>query len=121
MKTFKILPALILTLLCFTAQAQSKMNKIPQDGVVVVEFNAGWNSSKNVTWLNKLKEAEVGRLLIDENPKFQSKYKIVVVPTLIVFKDGVEIQRFQANIMMDMEATLEDVQEGVDDAHMEGF
>ena len=31
------------------------------------------------------------------------------------------MERFQANIMMDMEATLKDVQESVDDAHMEGF
>ena len=63
----------------------------------------------------------MGRLLIDESPKFQSKYKIMVVPTIIVFRDGEEMERFQANIMMDMEATLEEIQESVDDAHMEGF
>ena len=89
--------------------------------IQVVEFNAKWNSSKNVSWLNKLSDCSVGRLLIDENPKFQSKYKIMVVPTIIVFRDGEEMGRFQANIMMDMEVTLEEIQESIDDAHMEGF
>jgi len=120
-KIFKIISIILLSVTSLTVNAQTKITKVSNSGIQVVEFNAKWNSSKNVSWLNKLSDCSVGRLLIDENPKFQSKYKIMVVPTIIVFRDGEEMGRFQANIMMDMEVTLEEIQESIDDAHMEGF
>ena len=120
-KIFKIIFSLIFTMVCFTSNAQSNISKISNSGIQVVEFNAKWNSAKNVEWLGKLTDCKVGRLLIDDNPKFKTKYKILVVPTIIVFRDGEEMERYQANIMMDMEVTLKEVQESVDDAHMEGF
>jgi len=120
-KIFKIICITLFSITSLTVNAQTKITKVSNSGIQVVEFNAKWNSAKNVTWLDKLSDCSVGRLLIDENPKFQSKYRIMVVPTIIVFRDGEEMKRFQANIMMDMEATLEEIQESVDDAHMEGF
>ena len=51
----------------------------------------------------------------------QSKYKIIVVPTIIVFNHGEEVKRYQANIMMQIEAKLEDVQDLVDETVMESF
>ena len=43
-----------------------------------------------------------------------------VVPTIVVF-NGKEVERFQANIMMQMEATREEVQESVDEIIMSAF
>ena len=37
------------------------------------------------------------------------------------FSDGEEIERFQANIMMELEATEEDVQEVIDEILMSSF
>jgi len=116
----------LLTFLCIIAFnsnifSQTDVLRVSQDGVVVVEFNASWNKAKNVLWVKDLKDCKSNRLLIDKAPKMASKYKIVVVPTIVVFKDGEETSRFQANIMMDMEATLKEVQEAIDEAHMEGF
>ena len=116
----------LLTFLCIIAFntnlfSQSDVLRVSQDGVVVVEFNAGWNTKKNVPWIKNLNDCQRHRLLIDKAPKMASKYKIVVVPTIVIFKDGEEITRFQANIMMDMEATQKEVQEAVGAAHMEGF
>ncbi len=48
-------------------------------------------------------------------------YKIVVVPTILVLEDGEEVARFQANIMMTMEATREEVQESIDEIIMSKF
>lgn len=102
--------------------AQSKLTKVPQSGVSVVEFNAGWNSTTpHVVWLGKLTDCSKGQLLICENPKYQTKYKIVVVPTIVVFKDGEEVARFQADIMMKMLHTQKELQHAVDDAQMDGF
>lgn len=51
----------------------------------------------------------------------QAKYKIIVVPTIVIFNHGEEVKRFQANIMMQIEAKLEDVQNVVDETVMESF
>jgi len=51
----------------------------------------------------------------------QKKHKIVVVPTILVFEDGEEVARFQANIMMEMEVTRDEVQEVVDEILMNKF
>ncbi len=50
---------------------------------------------------------------IDEG-EYQSEYGIVVVPTIVVF-NGKEVKRFQANIMMEMEATKKDIQGVIDE------
>ena len=109
-------------LLSMTINAQTQLTKIPQSGVAVVEFNASWNSTTpKVSWISKLTDCKSGQLLICSNPKYQTKYKIVVVPTIIVFKDGVEHSRHQADIMMKMIHTQEELQKAVDDAQMDGF
>jgi len=81
--------------------------------ICVVQFNASWNASNSVDYLDKLTDCDVMNVNIDEGT-YQSDYKIVVVPTIIVF-NGEEVERFQANIMMQMEATRKDIQSVVDD------
>ena len=81
--------------------------------ICVVQFNASWNESNSVDYLDKLTDCEIMNVNIDEGT-YQSDYKIVVVPTIIVF-NGEEVERFQANIMMQMEATKKDVQGVIDE------
>ena len=91
------------------------------DGMVVVEFNASFNKSNEVTWLSKLVDCEVQRVDIAADSRLASEYKIVVVPTLVVFNNNEEAKRFQANIMMSMEATKKEVQDAIDEIIMEAF
>ena len=91
------------------------------DGMVVVEFNASFNKSNEVTWLSKLVDCEVQRVDIAADSRWASEYKIVVVPTLVVFNNNEEAKRFQANIMMTMEATRKEVQDAIDEIIMEAF
>ena len=88
--------------------------------VCVVQFNAGWNSANNVEWLEKLKDCDVKYIDIATDAEAQSKYEIVVVPTIIVF-NGKEVKRFQADISFAMKATKSDVQEVVDEIIMDQF
>ena len=44
-----------------------------------------------------------------------------MVPTIIVLNHGEEVKRYQANIMMKMEAKLEDIQNIIDETVMESF
>lgn len=81
--------------------------------ICVVQFNASWNASNNVDYLEKLTDCEIMNVNIDEG-EYQSEYGIVVVPTIVVF-NGKEVKRFQANIMMEMEATKKDIQGVIDE------
>lgn len=94
---------------------------IPNSGICVVEFNANFNTVNSVDWLDNLSDCKGRRIDISENPNMQEEHKIVVVPTVIVFSDGEEVKRFQANIMMQLEANEDDVQEAVDEIIMSAF
>ena len=109
---------LLITLLVlpFLAFAQS-----PCDAdVCVVQFNAGWNSTNDVEWVENLKDCEIQYIDIATDTEAQSEYEIVVVPTIVVF-NGKEIKRFQADISFAMKATEDDVQEVVDEIIMDQF
>tara|TARA_E500000305_G_scaffold107311_1_gene107101 strand:+ start:246 stop:581 length:336 start_codon:yes stop_codon:yes gene_type:complete len=91
------------------------------DGMVAVEFNASFNKSNEVVWLPKLSDCTTERIDITSDSRWSKEYKIVVVPTIVIFNNNEEVKRFQANIMMTMEATLKEVQESVDEIIMEAF
>ena len=112
----KILLVLLFLGLCLISKSQ----EIPQEGLVVVEFNAPFSNSK-CEYLEKLNDCEITRIDISKDSKIGPKHKVVVVPTLIIFQDGEEVARFQANIMMQMETTQEEIQETIDEIIMEDF
>tara|TARA_R100000406_G_C3091170_1_gene119500 strand:+ start:81 stop:371 length:291 start_codon:yes stop_codon:yes gene_type:complete len=94
---------------------------IPDSGVCVVEFNASFNAANSVDWIDDLSDCKGSRVDIAVEPALQKEHKIVVVPTVIVFNDGEEVERFQANIMMQLEATQDEVQEAIDEIIMSDF
>tara|TARA_R110000824_G_scaffold254131_1_gene443133 strand:- start:333 stop:704 length:372 start_codon:yes stop_codon:yes gene_type:complete len=106
---------IILMLICGTSFGQN----ICKQDVCVVEFNAGWNESNGVDYLNKLTDCGVIKINIDKGD-WQKKYNIVVVPTIIVF-NGKEVERFQADLTFAIKATREDIQDVVDEILMEDF
>ena len=63
------------------------------DGMVVVEFNASFNKSNEVTWLSKLSDCEIQRVDIAADSRWASEYKIVVVPTIVIYKGKSEVYR----------------------------
>ena len=96
----KLLLLLLFLGLCLITKSQD----IPQEGLAIVEFNAPFSGTK-CEYLEKLSDCETSRIDISKDPKIGPKHKVVVVPTLIIFQDGEEVARFQANIMMQLEAT----------------
>ena len=87
--------------------------------ICVVQFNASWNESNGVGYLDELTNCDIMNVNIDDGT-YQKEYGIVVVPTIIVF-NGDEVERFQANIMMQMEATRKEIQGVVDELLMSKF
>ena len=110
---------LILTLMLLSGSASGQTYTCDED-ICVVEFNASWNSANNVTWINKLSDCEAKRILIDKG-SWQKDFSIVVTPTIIIFVNGEEEKRYQANIMMTMEATQKEIQGEIDEIMMDSF
>ena len=119
--TWKVFGGFLLILLFMLISSSAKGQSYTCDeNICVVEFNASWNSANNVTWINKLSDCESKRILIDKG-SWQKDFSIVVTPTIIIFVNGDEEKRYQANIMMQMEATKEEVQEKIDEILMDSF
>ena len=89
--------------------------------LTVVHFNAGWNSAADVKWVNDLSDCKIKKCDIATDTKAQNKFEIVVVPTIIIFNDGEEIKRFQADISFAMKATIEEVQEVIEEQKASSF
>jgi len=114
MRKFITILLLFITSTCFSQD-------LCTEGLCVVQFNASFNESNSVKWLNELSDCEIDNVDIAADARWASEYKIVVVPTLVIFNNGEEVKRFQANIMMSMEATRGQVQEAIDEIIMEAF
>ena len=89
--------------------------------ITAKHFNAGWNNANDVTWFMDLDCNTKGLTDIAKNPDEAKKYKIAVVPTIIIFKDGEEALRFQADLSFKMVATKEEVVEAIDELLMSDF
>ena len=113
---WRIFTAYILVIV-FTVLANSAFGQI-----TVKHFNAGWNEANGVDWITKLKDCDTKDYIdIAKNPELQKKHKIAVVPTIIIFKDGEEVARFQADLSFKMVATREEVQEEINNQLMSDF
>ena len=112
---------ILLLLLMIVASSTSGQSPCKDDGLCVVQFNANFNEANKVPWVGKLTDCSKKFIDIASDTKAAGKYKIVVVPTIVIYNNGEEVARFQANIMMKMEATKEEVQEKIDEIIMENF
>ena len=89
--------------------------------VVVTHFNAAWNNPNKVSYIGDLTDCDIVYVDIAASPKLQAKHKIVVVPTVIIYKDGEEMERFQADISFSMKATRKEMQGVIDELIMSDF
>jgi len=113
--TSKIFSIYLLVLL-FILLANTSFSQI-----VVTHFNAEWNDPNKAEWIGELEECDITYVDIAASPKIQKKHKVVVVPTIIIFKDGEEVKRWQADLSFKMIATKEELQEYIDELLMGDF
>ena len=90
--------------------------------IQVSQFNAAWNKANEVPWVGELSDCEtISYVDIGTQANMAKAHKIAVVPTVIIFKDGDEVARFQADLSFKMVATREEVQEKIDEIIMSDF
>ena len=117
---------MVFMFICGTAISQDFVttdnfkNKIAKD-VVVIEFWAEWNKNNEVQFLETLKDCITYKLCIVSNSKIQKEYEIIAIPTVIIFNNGVEQERFNPNIMMQLSATKKEVQSVIDEITLNKF
>ena len=120
--TWKLLGGYLLIiffmLICSSAKGQSPCGG---SGICVTQFNAGFNAANKVPWVIKLSDCDNKFIDIQVEKKAAGTYKIVVVPTIVIYNEGEEVARFQANIMMQMEAKQEEIQGKIDEILMDAF
>jgi len=109
MKKFLILHILLLSSMPLFCQVEVKY------------FNAGWNAANDIVWVDKLSDCEIEKFDIGAKPTDAGKFKVVVVPTIVIFQDGEEVERYQADISFKMSATKEEVQDYIDELIMSAF
>ena len=92
-------------------------DKATARGLVVVEFWASWNDANKVTLLDEWEtfDAKVYRLNIDLYPKVQSKNGVVILPTIIFYDDGEEVERLQGDMSFSLKVTKEELEEIVEE------
>ena len=104
---------LTLLLIVFTLTAKSQ--------ITVTHFNAEWNDPNKVAYIGKLTDCEIVYVDIAKAPKLQEKHEIIIVPTVVIYKDGEEVKRFQADISFSMKATRKEMQAVIDELLMSDF
>lgn len=109
MKKFLLVPILLFSSMTLFSQVEVKY------------FNAGWNAANEIEWVEKLTDCDIEKYDIGAKPEDAGKYKVVVVPTIIIFQDGEEVERYQADISFKMSATREEVQDYIDELIMSAF
>ena len=92
-------------LLSFSGYAQQK---------AIVHINAEFNESNNWYGLKALEDVKLYNGYIESNPSIKEKYSITKIPTLILFIDGKEVQRWEAALDMKVHATTSEVQKKID-------
>ena len=88
--------------------------------VSVVQYNSSWNADNSFD-ITVLKDCKLDSIIICNNPEIKKEYKIMSVPTVIVFDEGEEVVRFEANIMMQLEATRKEIQKEIDKIYLAKF
>ena len=94
-----------------------------RSGITIVEYWASWNILNKVTMLDsiEIEDAKIYRVNIDTNPIVTAKQEIVVVPTIIIYDDGIEYKRLQADLSFKLVITKKDLQIIVDEILMSKF
>ena len=84
---------------------------------IVVEFWASFNAANCFAEWDKVKNAIYYRVDIAKAPNIKKEYRIRMAPTIILFKGGVKEDMWKAGLDLMLPASLNDIQEAVDEVN----
>ena len=118
MKKLFILMLMIGTLFSGVRElTDENFEKATTRGLVAVEFYATWNEVNKVTAIDEWDsfDAKVYRLNIDLFPKIQAANNVVILPTIIFYDDGEEVNRLQGDMTFTLKTTIKELDEIVEE------
>lgn len=86
-----------------------------QSKPIVVEFWAQFNETNCFGEWEELEDVIYYRVDIAKAPKAKKKYKVRMVPTLVIFKEGIKEIMFKAGLDLVLPAELNEIQEAVNE------
>ncbi|MAR66867.1 MAG: hypothetical protein CL833_06395 [Crocinitomicaceae bacterium] len=104
-----------LILFCGLTSSTNSESTIKVKGVVLIHYNANFNSANNYVEIAKIKDAKIFKSWIDENPEVKDSERIRSVPTIILYDSGKEIKRWEAGLNLKLTVPLKEIQQEVDD------
>ena len=131
----KLLLSLVFLFTCFVGYSQTVITDEDFDkkvtngdafgdedySIIVVEFWASFNDANAFKEWDKLEGCKYYRVDISKSPRAKKEHSVRTIPHIIIFKDGEEVARFQADLSFKMLATKEEVQEEIDNQLMSDF
>jgi len=88
------------------------------DGTIVVEFWAKFNEANCFNEWDKLENASYYRVDISTAPQAKKKYRVRMVPTVLIFKSGSMEKIFKAGLDLTLPVGLVEIQEAVNEINL---
>ena len=119
MKKLIIFGMLMLTTLFSQVRELTDENfeKATARNLCVVEFWAPWNEANKISILDEWEtfDAKVYRINIEMYPGIQKSNGVVVLPTIIFYDDGEEVERLQGDMSFTLSVTTKQLDEIVEE------
>ena len=94
-------------------------SKSVNTGIVIVEFVASF--AEPFSEWEAIEDGTYYRVDIEKYPDLKKKYKVRVIPTIMVFNNGSKELTYRANIMLDLDITAEEIHEDIEDLFSDKF
>ena len=96
--------------------SKNSLSSAINTGVVIVEFGVefGVEFAQPFSDWASVEDCEYYRIDIGEYPDVKKKYKVRFIPTLILFNNGVKVDVWKANIMLELDVTADEIQSSID-------
>lgn len=78
----------------------------------VVQFNSEWNKSNEYKWV-EVPGVRYFYIDLEKYPTYRDKMDIKSLPTIIVFKQGKEVKRYEGGLMMKINTPLPVIQKSL--------
>jgi len=88
------------------------------DGTIVVEFWAKFNEANCFNEWKQIKNASYYRVDISKAPQAKKKYRVRMVPTVVIFKSGSMEKIFKAGLDLALPVGLAEIQETINEINL---
>jgi hypothetical protein len=96
------------------SHSEKDIKQIDYRGIVCVQYNANWNNLNRYQQIPGIKNYYVD---IETDLTARKRLNIKSLPTLIVYKDGKEVKRIEANIMMKIDTPVQVIKQQINEIH----